>query len=811
MSTRQLKLHVGNRAVFIALGIVLMLFAPLAAFAQEAKPSPISDGSNVDTGADALMIAPELGVVTGGIYDRNPQSLLSNGSQIFAELHGMGARWIRIQANWQNPSDGSWVADNTYRAIVEQAHQNGLKVIVVVTRSYTGQVTESAERQWAQDFVCDNPQVNYNCTGDQRNKSLAYLANVVFTGPSRANAYEIINEPNVQEATPSGFRVGGTTFAWLLREVYLWKERRQRTEYIISGGTLRTWWQAEWGWWGNLLLNARAFRRDPENANTRFRPYDYFGVHPYNESVIDQKALEGCYGAYTPAVFNNWKTETTNTLSTLRGQLYNATGDANTMFFATEFAFWLRSPNQYIPPCGQQQGWAYWGVRDSTQQTDALQAAYEVFRDSNMVFAGLWHEYRDFTDAQSGALARIGLRSSFDGQRYPARQPTWGRFKTLAGGTGDNNPESYWTQSVAPPIPTNLSVTPSCNAITFRWNATPGAYGYYLDIARSQSDLDNQTGTFQNISLGGATSYTWNNLVSNTRYYWRVWAYNNYGTHGYPDPAFVSTASCGGPPPAPNGLTAVPGCTSISFSWNPSPGATGYYVDIANSDYDLRNMTGSFRNYNNGGATSLTWAGLSQNANYYWRIWAYNNYGGAHGYPVTQYVTTGCGGFGISYQAYVQGSGWGNWVSNGATAGTTGQYLRLEGLRANLNNPPSGVGFCYQAHVQNVGWQGQVCGNDQQIGAPGQGLRMEAVKIWLTNGGTRHICYQTHVENIGWQNEVCDGQVAGTTGQSLRIEAIRIRVVGTGMEVDKDMAPTVGPESGGYSSPAAAPAPQTLQ
>jgi uncharacterized protein YjdB len=32
------------------------------------------------------------------------------------------------------------------------------------------------------------------------------------------------------------------------------------------------------------------------------------------------------------------------------------------------------------------------------------------------------------------------------------------------------------------------------------------------------------------------------------------------------------------------------------------------------------------------------------------------------------------------------------------------------------------------------------------------------------------------VENNGWLNEVCDGDTAGTTGQSLRMEAIRIRV-----------------------------------
>jgi len=38
-------------------------------------------------------------------------------------------------------------------------------------------------------------------------------------------------------------------------------------------------------------------------------------------------------------------------------------------------------------------------------------------------------------------------------------------------------------------------------------------------------------------------------------------------------------------------------------------------------------------------------------------------------------------------------------------------------------------------------------------------------------------CSQAHVQNIGWQNEVCNGVIAGTVGQSLRLEAIRILLV----------------------------------
>ena len=36
--------------------------------------------------------------------------------------------------------------------------------------------------------------------------------------------------------------------------------------------------------------------------------------------------------------------------------------------------------------------------------------------------------------------------------------------------------------------------------------------------------------------------------------------------------------------------------------------------------------------------------------------------------------------------------------------------------------------------------------------------------------------YQTHVQSIGWQGWKRDGQIAGTTGQKKRLEAIQIRL-----------------------------------
>jgi hypothetical protein len=133
-------------------------------------------------------------------------------------------------------------------------------------------------------------------------------------------------------------------------------------------------------------------------------------------------------------------------------------------------------------------------------------------------------------------------------------------------------------------------------------------------------------------------------------------------------------------------------------------------------------------------------------------------------------------GLGVRYRAHVQDNGWMDWVNDGATAGTTGQSLRMEAVEIELRNAPPGARVCYEAHVQDNGWMGEVCDGDT-AGTTGQGLRMEALKVRLRGGpsGT-HVCYQAHVENKGWMDEVCDGDTAGTTGQGLRMEAVKIRI-----------------------------------
>lgn len=86
----------------------------------------------------------------------------------------------------------------------------------------------------------------------------------------------------------------------------------------------------------------------------------------------------------------------------------------------------------------------------------------------------------------------------------------------------------------------------------------------------------------------------------------------------------------------------------------------------------------------------------------------------------------------------------------------------------------------YQAQVQSIGWQSPVS-NGALAGTTGRSLRAEALKATLSTTHTGlqgGISYQAYVQNSGWQNEVSNGQQAGTTGKSLRMEAIKIHLTG---------------------------------
>ena len=153
---------------------------------------------------------------------------------------------------------------------------------------------------------------------------------------------------------------------------------------------------------------------------------------------------------------------------------------------------------------------------------------------------------------------------------------------------------------------------------------------------------------------------------------------------------------------------------------------------------------------------------------------------------------------GIRYRAHVQNVGWQGWHADGEDCGTTGKGLRVEALQVELTGAASAnYDVYYRTHVQNVGWTSWTK-NGATSGTTGRGLRVEAVQVLLVKHGqaiptgdgaaysklanatysSPTIRYQAHVQSVGWQSETNDGNMAGTQGRSLRLEALRASVAG---------------------------------
>jgi len=155
-------------------------------------------------------------------------------------------------------------------------------------------------------------------------------------------------------------------------------------------------------------------------------------------------------------------------------------------------------------------------------------------------------------------------------------------------------------------------------------------------------------------------------------------------------------------------------------------------------------------------------------------------------------------GVAITYSTQVQNIGWMGVVNNGIMSGTAGQGLRVEALKINLiNNTGVSGNILYQTQIQNIGWQMEKEATSDGLsdkvnaggtsGTSGQSLRLETLKIRLTGNlaNSYDIYYRVHVQNIGWMGWAKNGdnavkdrlQLAGTIGLGLRIEALQVYLV----------------------------------
>ncbi|HEX8435203.1 cellulase family glycosylhydrolase [Archangium sp.] len=390
----------------------LVLLPLLAACGGGVEPEPTAAPETGVRESSLILGANRYGVVTGGIYNAGAQPLSDANARgrFFCEMRQLNTKWLRIEAGWPG------VSNTTYQQIVSDAHANGIKVIVLYTHpQFCGDPNSGVARD--------------TYINDYLNKVKSWTA-TVFTGTAKADAIEVMNEPNLTGVCPDGstrFRVEPNTFAWTVRRVKEWKVANARTELIISGGILNT-YTTEQFWPG--LFNSAALTAYKGNP-----PWDYFGIHPYNPWSYDWNCLNSgggsaCFGNYS----SGYKYTLRTGLQTVQSKLNTATGVTNNRLFVTEFGFQERG--SVTAPDN--------AVRNEAEVAEAMRISAESFGDSGVVDYALWYTYRNHTDGSGN----FGLRNWWNGStHYPSKWEPWHEFQKLSKGltarTGDS-PDACW-------------------------------------------------------------------------------------------------------------------------------------------------------------------------------------------------------------------------------------------------------------------------------------------------------------------------------------------------------------------------------
>jgi hypothetical protein len=155
----------------------------------------------------------------------------------------------------------------------------------------------------------------------------------------------------------------------------------------------------------------------------------------------------------------------------------------------------------------------------------------------------------------------------------------------------------------------------------------------------------------------------------------------------------------------------------------------------------------------------------------------------------------------------------GSWVESPKLIGTVGQSKRIEGFELKAGDSlPADLELRYNVHVQNIGWLYDEndpttwARNGDYAGTRGDGLRIEAIKIILLDAAGNkatdfHVRYQGHVQNIGdlpadSEQWFTDGEQLGTVGSSQRLEALKLEIIKATTATAYDKPGTYGPTSG---------------
>lgn len=153
----------------------------------------------------------------------------------------------------------------------------------------------------------------------------------------------------------------------------------------------------------------------------------------------------------------------------------------------------------------------------------------------------------------------------------------------------------------------------------------------------------------------------------------------------------------------------------------------------------------------------------------------------------------------VLYRASVQGTGWQSWRKNGGLGGSGTHGKRIEAIQVKLRGSiASAYDVYYSVYVQGIGWM-MWAKNGESAGTGGLNRRVEAMRVQLVpKGGSPHdagtaiqaqksfdggrlITVKAYVSGRGWTGAYGNGDVAGTTGEYLALESLRVSAAGLGL------------------------------
>ena len=208
-----------------------------------------------------------------------------------------------------------------------------------------------------------------------------------------------------------------------------------------------------------------------------------------------------------------------------------------------------------------------------------------------------------------------------------------------AGGVSSNsNIVGLTTLQVLPPGAPVATAASDFTLVSFKasWNSSATATGYYLDVA-TDAGFAGFVSNFSNRDVGNITFCQVVDLAPNTTYYYRVRAYNAGGTSSSSSIISTITLPFAPSPPSVNAATNI-GQTDFTASWNSSPEATGYYMDVA-TDIAFTAFVPGYNNKDVLNVLSNNITGLTAYTNYYYRVRAYNRGGSGNNSEIIALTT----------------------------------------------------------------------------------------------------------------------------------------------------------------------------